>query len=130
MKPQFGKIFIWLPRLSGLAFTLFLVLVASHVFSEGYRGQNLTNAFILQLIPAAIVLIFTIIGWRQSGWGAGLFAIIGAVYIIMSDSLPWLTYVFVAGPMFLIALMFLADKILVYRPKGKNMKNENTILLK
>jgi len=60
------------------------------------------------LIPAAVVLAATLIGWRWPVAGGVLFAFLGAGYILLAGpDRPMSWYLVVAGPAFVIGLLFI-----------------------
>ncbi|MCD4761295.1 hypothetical protein K8R42_05395 [bacterium] len=95
----------WIPRIFGI---LFVFLVAMLAFDmERFAWLDL----LIHLIPALVILVSLLIGWKQEKIGGALFIILGVVYIIMSwGNVPWLTYLVMAGPAFVIGILFLIPK--------------------
>lgn len=90
----------WSPRLLTIAFAAFLALFAP---SSSLIG------FLMQLIPSLLVLAVLAIAWRREWFGAVLFLALGLFYVITSwGRFPLVTYVAIAGPMVVIAGLFLA----------------------
>lgn len=100
----------WIPRVLGLAFVLFLAAFALDVL-DGRGGVDLALALAAHLIPAAVVLATTLISWRWPVAGGVLFAFLGAGYILLAGpDRPMSWYVVVAGPAFVIGLLFIVTR--------------------
>ena len=112
MRVFWYKTFSWLPRVLGVLFSVFIGLFAVDVFNQGYPGLRTLIAFLTHLIPAAIIFVSTLIGWRWPNWGAALFAVIGTVYVFYFDGQPWLVYALISGPLFFIAILFAVSSML------------------
>jgi hypothetical protein len=68
---------------------------------------------LIHLIPTALILIALTVAWRWEWIGALLFFALGAWYLVMAwGKFPWLTYLLVAGPAFLIGALFLVNWLL------------------
>ena len=122
MKFNLRKIIYWPPRILGLIFAFFMSLFATEVFNESYSVLKTIIEFLIQLIPAFIVLGFTIIGWRKEGLGAGLFAILALAYIIYFKNQPWQTYTVISAPLFLIGALFFINKLINKEKTEKEAK--------
>jgi hypothetical protein len=110
MRNPFRSIVFWLPRGLGLLFAAFISLFALDVFGAGYGVWGTVAALLVHLIPTAAILLALAIGWRWAWAGAILFAALGAAYIIVAwGAFPWVTYLIVSGPSFLIGALFLVD---------------------
>jgi len=116
MKFHLQRILYWSPRVLGLVFAFFMSLFATEIFNEGYSILKTTIGFLIQLIPALIILGFTAIGWKKNGWGAVLFTILAITYILYFKNQPWQTYAIISTPLFIIGVLFLLNKLI--GPKG------------
>lgn len=97
----------WGPRVLAIAFGLFVSLFALDSFS-GQDGIWVKLAhFAIHLIPVAIYAVILVLAWRWEWVGAVLFAALGAVYAAMMGRhrLEW--NLVIAGPLFLLAALFL-----------------------
>ena len=117
MNSRMSTALYWLPRILALLFAFFISLFALDVFNENYGIGKTIIAFSVHLIPTYIILIFTIIAWRNEGIGAMLFTIIGLAYVFNFQEQPFSTYVIISGPLFLIAILFLINNIIQGREK-------------
>lgn len=96
----------WLPRFVGLAFALFVSVFAIDVF-EAHRGLDLILALGAHLIPAALVLAATLVGWRWPVAGGVAFLLLGGAYILMvGPDRPPSWYLAIAAPAFATSLLF------------------------
>jgi hypothetical protein len=96
----------WAPRALGIAYAVFLSLLALDVFGEGYGFWNTLLALIIHLIPTAIIVAVLVLAWRWEWIGAVLFAAAGTFYLATNLRHPnWI--VVISGPLFAIAALFL-----------------------
>ena len=100
-------LFVWAPRVVGIAVALFLAMFALDVFNESRGVAQTAVALLMHLVPAAIVASLVAIAWRRELAGAIGFAALGVAYIaIAGGRFPWTVYAAVAGPMFVTAVLF------------------------
>ena len=110
MKKPVKRVVFWLPRILCILFAVFVSIFALDVFGEGYGFWETIVALIMHLVPTAIILIALAIAWRWEWIGAILFAALGAWYVIMAwGKFDWITYLLIAGPLFLIGALFLVN---------------------
>lgn len=108
---------LWAPRILGIFFALFLSIFAFDVFGMGGAFWETAAAFLIHLIPTALVLVAVALGWRWQWVGGLLFFALGVLYIVVTgDRGHWTWYAFIAAPLFLIGLLFLAGWIDHKRP--------------
>lgn len=98
----------WAPRILTLLFTGFISLFALDVF-DGRRGfTESVAALLMHLIPSLVLLVLLAIAWRWEWVGAITFPTLGALYIVTGwGRFPWMTYLIIAGPLFLVGGLFL-----------------------
>jgi hypothetical protein len=109
MNNRFQKILLWAPRILGVVFALFLSLFAFDVFGMGGGFWEKIGAFLLHLIPTALVLVAAALGWRWQWAGGLLFVALSGLYIVATyERAHWSWYILVAGPLFVIGILFLA----------------------
>jgi hypothetical protein len=95
-----------------IAFALFLSMFALDVFEEGHSVGQVAIALFMHLIPVYMVIAALLIAWRWEWTGAVLFTGLGILYIYMTwNRAPLLAYIFIAGPAFLLAALFLTNWI-------------------
>jgi len=98
----------WAPRILAIAFGLFVSLFALDSFNGQASIWVRLAHFVIHLIPVAVYAVILVLAWRWEWIGAVLFAALGAVYVATMGRhrLDWnLT---IAGPLFLLAVLFLA----------------------
>lgn len=101
------KIIYWLPRVLSIAFVLFLSLFALDAFTE-YTGWELVLALFMHLLPSIVLLGTIAISWRHDLVGVIVFFSFAVFYIQMAGlNRPWTWYVFISGPSFVVAILFL-----------------------
>ena len=102
------RLLLWSPRILGIAIVIFLGIFATQAFHEGRSFWSTVLAFLMQLLPAAIVALILWVGWRREWLGAILFS--AAAILYCTQSLPqhpsWAASI--ALPLLLIAILFLA----------------------
>jgi len=113
MENPVARILYWLPRILGILFAVFLSLFALDVFSEGYGFWETIWALLMHLVPTGLVLLALAVAWRWEWVGAVVFAGLGVWYLVMAwGKFEVGTYLVIAGPLFLIAGLFLVNWLL------------------
>lgn len=109
---QTGKALLyWPPRALSILFVLFLSVFALDVFEESEGFWQTSLALGLHLIPALIVLAILVIAWRWEWVGAVLFTAAAVWYAVTAHRHPdWILTI--AGPLLLVAALFLADDLI------------------
>jgi hypothetical protein len=110
MRTATERLLHWSPRVIGLLFAAFLSVFALDVFDEGHGFWKTRLALAIHLVPTAVVLGALALAWRW-GWAGGLaFLGLGAWYVATAwGRFPWSAYVVIAGPLFLLGLLFVLD---------------------
>jgi hypothetical protein len=110
MRRTIERLLHWTPRILGILFAVLVSAFALDVFGEGYTFWQTTLALTVHLIPTAAVLGALAISWRW-GWAGGLvFLALGSWYLVTSwGRFHWSAYVVIAGPLFLLGLLFEID---------------------
>lgn len=104
------RVLFWAPRVLGILFALFISLFALDVFGVGYGFWETILALLIHLVPVYLILVALAIAWRWERVGSILFVALGFLYIITAwGQFPWSVYLVVAGPAFLIGILFLVD---------------------
>jgi cell division protein FtsW (lipid II flippase) len=101
------KIIYWLPRISSIAFVLFLSLFALDVFEE-YSGWQAVLGFLMHLLPSFVLLAVILIAWKYDLVGAIAFLASAAFYVFMAGfDRPWSWYAGISGPAAVVGILFL-----------------------
>ena len=104
------KFLFWAPRVLAILFALFISIFALDVFGVGYSVWETILALLIHLVPVYLILIALAIAWRWERLGSLLFIALGALYIITAwGAFPWAVYLIIAGPAFVIGILFLVD---------------------
>ena len=110
MKTPVKRVVFWLPRILCLLFAVFVSIFALDVLGEGYGFWETIVALFMHLVPTGIMLMALAIAWRWEWVGAILFASLGTGYVVMAwGKFDWITYLLIAGPLFLIGALFLVN---------------------
>jgi hypothetical protein len=102
------QVLLWTPRVLGFVGVIFLGLFALDVFGIDAGFWEKILGFLVHLIPATLLLVVVLLSWRWPGLGGLTFLSLGAFYVWGTNPHPWSWDVTIAGPMFLIGLLFLA----------------------
>ncbi|MEQ1584843.1 MAG: hypothetical protein ABL895_03125 [Cyclobacteriaceae bacterium] len=106
MRPQIKKAIFWTPRLLTILFAAFISLFALDSFVEGGGFQKTMSAFMIHLIPTAIVVTILILSWKREWIGGVIFLLLGVAYAIVAISHPqWILAI--SGPLLAISTLFL-----------------------
>jgi hypothetical protein len=105
MRPQIKKAIFWAPRLLTIFFAIFISLFALDAFEESGGLIKSLSAFMIHLIPTAIIVAILILSWKR-GWIGGVsFLLFGIAYAISASSHPqWILAI--SGPLFVISILF------------------------
>ena len=110
MRLRLHQVLFWVPRILAMVFALFVGLPALGAFSVGIPFRQALGPFLLQLIPAALVLIALTVAWHRERLGALIFASLGLLYIVFTwGAFPWFAYLVIAGPPLLLAVLFMVS---------------------
>jgi hypothetical protein len=101
----------WTPRILCMLVAAFFALFAFDVFDENHGFWQTALALFMHLLPSTIlVIVVLILSWRWEWIGGVLFNAFAVFYIIWFwGRFPWFTYVIIAGPLFLIGILFLLN---------------------
>ncbi|MCX6170877.1 MAG: hypothetical protein NTX65_16165 [Ignavibacteriales bacterium] len=127
MKDSSNKILFWSPRILSILFALFISIFAFDVFAEGYGFWKTFLAFIIHLIPTALIVIVIIISWRWE-WVGGIIFIALPIYYVYSawGRFPISVYFIMCGPMVLISILFFINW---QRKKEMSKKKSDTYVI-
>lgn len=105
------RILLWTPRALTILFALFLGLFALDVFGESHSAWQTAIAFLIHLVPAALVLLILLLAWRWEWIGALLYAAAAVCYAVkvLPAHLTWAMTIDL--PMLVIAALFFVDWI-------------------
>ena len=104
MSPHARTFLIWAPRVAGVAVSLFLALFALDAFDGGPLTETVP-AFLVHLLPTAIVGAAVAVAWRHPWFGAAAFGALALGYAAMVPSRPdWI--LIVGGPLAVTAALF------------------------
>lgn len=108
MSPAARRWLFWTPRVLTILFAGFISIFAMDVFEGHHPLGQVLLALAMHLIPTGVVLLSLAIAWRWEWAGAVLFFGLGVTYIVtMWGRFSWDTYALIAGPAFLVGLLFL-----------------------
>lgn len=109
LKPS---ILIRIARILVILFAVFISLFALDVFEEGVPLGQIVVALLIHLIPTYVILIILWASWKRPLIGGILFMLLGLFYILSAHNQAFLAYLLIAGPPFLIGLLFLIGYLL------------------
>ena len=101
------RVLFWSPRVLCILFAVFVSLFALDVFGEGFGFWQTIIALVMHLIPTYVVVTALVLAWRWEWVGAILFTGLGVFYVAGTwGRFPWVTYLSIAGPLFLVGVLF------------------------
>ena len=104
------RLLYWIPRVLCIVFILFISLFALDVFNESKGVGKIILDLFMHLIPTFVLTSVLILTWRREWIGGIIFISLGFLYIInMWGRFPLATYILIAGPLFLIGILFLLN---------------------
>jgi hypothetical protein len=95
-------------------FALFLVIFSFDVFEEGKSATEIAIAFFIHNIPSISLGLAVFVAWRREWIGTMVCVVLAVAWIVwargrFSLSANFLTYLFIPGPLFLIAILYWAN---------------------
>jgi hypothetical protein len=101
----------WTPRILCILLAAFMSIFAADVFEESHGFWQTALALFMHLLPTTIlVLVVLIVSWRREWIGGVLFNAFAVFYIVWFwGRFHWSAYAFIAGPLFLIGILFLLN---------------------
>jgi hypothetical protein len=102
-----SRFILWAPRVLGIMMVLFLALFSLDVFELASSPMDLIKGLLVHNIPSFLLILVLVICWHREWLGAILFPLLGVAYSLSNLSMHWSVYVVIAGPLFLIGLLFL-----------------------
>ena len=110
VKKPARPILFWTPEVLGLLFAAFVSLFALDIFGQGYSLWETAVGLFMHLRPVWVMLIALVIAWRWEWLSGILFVGFGAWYLLTFwGQFGWPVYLIMAGPAFLIGVLFLVD---------------------
>jgi len=115
MSAKSGKLLFWAPRILSVIFIAFLSLFALDVFNEHLGFWPTIFGLGMHLIPSIALIAVLILAWRREWIGSMLFAAAGLFHVIWAAFVPrpwsfsqrYISILTIAGPAFIIAILFL-----------------------
>jgi hypothetical protein len=106
-----ARLVYWPPRILAIAFATFISIFALDVLDEADGFWNVLLALSVHLIPTALLVVALIAAWKWEWVGAGLFTGLAASYAsyVLPAHPDWAATI--AGPLLLIAVLFLVNWI-------------------
>lgn len=105
------SLLFWLPRILSSVFVVFLSLFALDVFNE-YSGPAAVTPFLINLIPALILLLVVIVSWRHELVGVLAFLAFSFIYVSnVGLDKHWSWYVAIPLPSAIVSILFLLSWI-------------------
>jgi hypothetical protein len=113
----------WLPRVFGI---MFIVVATLFVFDiERFSW----GALFMHLLPALVVLVALLIAWKQEMIGGILFIILGIAYIILAwGKTPWMSFLVMSGPAFVIGVLFLLPKNQLMAAPAADVQADSSVM--
>jgi hypothetical protein len=102
----------WAPRVICLGYAVFISVFALDALGGGKTLAANAAALLLHLLPTLAVVLLLAVAWRRELVGAVAFPVLGILYISWAwGRFPWFVSLIVAGPVFLVGGLFLANSV-------------------
>lgn len=112
MNQKISKLIIWLARILAILLTIFISLFALDVLSESYGPLKILVGLFIHLIPTFILIIVLVIAWKREIRGGIIFILLGISALLFFNNRILMTLLILAGPLFLIGLLFISAGLL------------------
>jgi lysylphosphatidylglycerol synthetase-like protein (DUF2156 family) len=109
-----ARLLYWSLRVITIAFAIFISLFALEAFNEVHGFWRVALAFLIDLVPALIVVGVLAAAWKWEWIGAVAFTLVAAWYssgMLHRHHLSWPIFLSIPLPLLLIAGLFLANWI-------------------
>lgn len=124
MEQKINKFIYWTPRVLSITFLFFMALMSLDVFSPGLSAGQIALGLLMHNIPVFILAAVLWISWKREIVGGVIFTLAGAFYVVMTliqmlRTSAWYMMswnVTVAGPAFLIGILFIINWFKKQRP--------------
>ena len=98
---------IWVARLMGFGFAIFLALFALDVFSEDIPFLETMLALLMHLLPSLLVICIILVSWQRELIGAIFFLLLDVVYLLAaSQNISWEGIVVLASLLLLLSILY------------------------
>jgi hypothetical protein len=97
----------WSPRLLGIGTAIFLGLFALDAFAEGHGFWAAVPAYLVHLLPSALLLVVVALAWRRPWIGAAAFVGCAALYASSTRRFDWI--LLIGGPLAFVGLLYVAS---------------------
>jgi len=106
------KAAFWTPRVFCIITALFLMIFSLDVFEEAHGFWQIALGLFMHNLPSLFMLGVLIVVWRWEWVGAVIFPALGILYIVLFwRRFVLYVYFLIAGPMFLLGILFLVGWI-------------------
>ena len=119
MKKRINRFIYWTPRILSILFLLFLAMFSLDVFDENLGFWGTVLGLFMHNLPVLVLLIALIISWKYEIVGGIVFILGGLFYtvivlrsVLVNTPHPLFMLfwpVLIAGPAFLIGVLFLVN---------------------
>lgn len=98
--------FIWIPRILGIAFALFLMLFSFDVFENGVSMEAL-GGFLVHSLPSFLLLIFIALSWKTPAATGVLFFLAALFFLAFFRTYDeWTSFLIISVLPAVIGLLF------------------------
>lgn len=116
MNNRIKQLIYYVPRILSLLFVAFLSIFSFDVFDE-YQGWAAIIPLFMHLLPALVLLAVVILVWKKYDLiGSVVFLASAVSYIFWAGfDKPWDWYALIAGPAFLVSILFFLNWLIKRR---------------
>ena len=107
MKEPKKTVLYWAPRVISILFALFISMFGFDVFDMDIGFPEIILAFIMDMLPAIIVVVMIALAWRWELVGAILCMGLALFYIFGTNfDMDIITYLLIPGPLMILAVLW------------------------
>ncbi len=101
-----GAALLWIPRIGGILFILFISMFALDIFGQGYSIWQTIVGLTVHLLPSIFLAIGLVLAWKREWIGALCFIAWALFYVATMPGFPPDVYVLIAGIPFVLGVFF------------------------
>lgn len=107
MKERKKTVLFWAPRVISILFALFIAMFGFDVFSMGIGFPEIILAFIMDMMPAILVVVMIILAWKWELVGAIICLGLALFYIFgMNNDIDFIVFLLIPLPLFVLSVLW------------------------
>ncbi len=99
----------WTPRILGIGMIFYLAIFSFDVIGTSDDPWQVALGMLIYNIPSFILIILLLFSWKWDLIGGIIYPLLGLAYNLFFCDQHWSAHLGIAGPLFLIGLLFLLN---------------------